>query len=89
VLRRCGKHFKNFHLTTFKILAFEVTKILFGALQKIKQMHFIRSHLYEKMSKVVVILWIPSSKQFGYKLENFKIIWNCVTNRKKIISRKK
>jgi len=42
-----------------------------------------------KMSKMVVTLWIHSSKKVGYMLENFQIIWNCPTYRKKIVSRKK
>jgi len=29
------------------------------------------------------ILWIHSSRQVGYMLENFQIIWNCATYRKK------
>jgi len=51
---------------------FEVTKILLLALQKTRQLHFTSSHLYEKMSKMVVILWIHSSSQVGYRLEIFK-----------------
>jgi len=52
-----------------KILAVEVTKILFVGQQKNEQLHFTRSHLYEKMSKMVVLLWIHSSRQVGYILE--------------------
>jgi hypothetical protein len=40
------------------------------------------------MSKMVATLWIHSSSQVGYMLENFQIIWNCTTYRKKIVSRK-
>jgi len=36
------------------------------------------------MSKMVVLLWIHSSRQVGYMLENFQIIWNYKTYRKKI-----
>jgi len=50
-----------------------VTKSLLGALQKIGQLHFTRSHSYEKMSEMVVLLWI-SSRQVGYILEIFEII---------------
>jgi len=25
----------------------------------------------------VVLLWVHSSRQVGYMLENFQIIWNC------------
>jgi hypothetical protein len=57
----------------WKILTFEVTKISFFALhKKTGQQHFRRSHLYEKMSKMVVHLWIHSSRQVGYVLENFR-----------------
>jgi len=54
-----------------KILAFEVAKILFLSLQKPGQLHFTSSHWYEKMYKMVVTLWIHSSSQVGYMLENF------------------
>jgi len=70
-LKRCGKNFRNF-LVDCKILAFVLTNIIFWALQKRGQLHFTRSHLYEKMSKMVVTLWIHSSSQVGYKLEKFK-----------------
>jgi len=77
------KNFRNFHLVDYKILGFEVTKFLFSALQKTTQLHFTRSHLYEIMFKMVVTLWIHSSKQVGYMLEKFRIIWNCTICRKK------
>jgi len=64
-------------------------KIPFLALQKTGHLHFTSSHLYEKMSKMAVILWINSSRQVGYILENFQIIGNCTTYRKKIVSRNK
>jgi len=70
-LGRCGKNFRNFHYVDCKILAFEFTKVHFLTLWKSRQLHFTRSHLYEKMSKMVVHLWIHSSKQVGYILENF------------------
>jgi len=75
--KKCGKNFRNFYHVDCKILVFEVTKIFWEALQKIGQLHFTRSHLYEKMSKIVVNLWIHSSRQVGYILEIFLIIWNC------------
>jgi len=31
----------------------------------------------EKMSKMVMHLWIYASKQVGYMLEKIQIIWNC------------
>jgi len=37
---------------------------------------------------MVVTLKIPYSDQVGYMFENFQIIWNYTTNRKKIVSRK-
>jgi len=88
-LRRCGKKFRIFHRVDCKILAFELTKILFLTLRKNGQLHFTSSHLYEKMSQMVVTLWIHSSWQVGYMLEKNQIIWNCTTYRKKIVSRKK
>jgi len=66
---RCEKKFKKFHHVDCKILVFEVTKIHFIALWKNKQLYFTRSHLYEKMSQMVVLLWIHSSRQVGYVLE--------------------
>jgi len=77
------KNFRNFHHVDCKILAFELTKIHFLALVKTEKLHFIRSHLYEKRFKMVVTLWIPSSRQISYMLENFQIIWNCTIYRKK------
>jgi len=68
---------------------FEVAKSLSLALQKTGQLHFTRSHSYEKMSEIMVLLWIHSSRQIGYMLEIFEIIWNCTTYKKKILSRKK
>jgi len=53
-LRRCGKKFKNLHHGDCKILAFEVTKILLGALQKIGILHFTSLLSYEKMSKMPI-----------------------------------
>jgi len=76
-------------ITHDKILAFEVTKISFLTLQKLKQLHFTKSHLCEKMYKMVVLLWILFPRQFGYMHEKIQIIWNCTTYRKKIVSRKK
>jgi len=70
------------------ILAFELTKIHLGALRKIEQLHFTSSYLYKKISKMVVTLWIHSSRQVGYMLENFQIIWSYTTYRKKVVSRK-
>jgi len=70
------------------MLGFEGAKIIFLAFQKIRQLHFIRSHLYKKVSKMVVILWNHYLWQVGYMLENFQVIWNCTTYRKKIVSRK-
>jgi len=74
---------KNFFLVDCKILAFELTIILFLSLWNTTQLHFTRSHVYEKMAKRVVTLWIDSWSQVGYMLENFQIIWNCITYRKK------
>jgi len=51
----------------------EVTKILFFNLQKPGQLHFRGPNFYEKMSKMVVTLWIHYSGQVGYRLENFQI----------------
>jgi len=82
------KKIQKFHRVDCKIIAFEVTNILYLALQKKEQLHFTRSHLYEKMYKMVVLLWIHSLRQVGYMLENFQIIWNCTTYREKIVSRK-
>jgi len=45
-------------------------KSIFLALRKNGQ-HFTSSHLYEEMSKMVVILWIHFSRQVGYMLEKF------------------
>jgi len=89
ILKRCGKYFKNFHLVDCKILALESTKIHFLAVQKIKHFHFTSSYLYEKLSMLLVLLRIHGSSQVSYMLENFQIIWNCTTYRKKIISRTK
>jgi len=63
-------------------------KSFFGPI-KTGQLYFTNSHLYEKMSKIVVLFWIHSSRQVGYMLENFHIMWNCKTYREKIGSRKK
>jgi len=86
-LKICGKIFKNFHYVDCKIFASEWTKRNL-ALRKTWQLHFTRSHLHEKMSMLVVLLWIHSSRHVGYMLEKFEIIWNCPTYRKKIVSRK-
>jgi len=53
------------------------------------QLHFTSSHLYEKISKMVVLFHFHSSRQVGYMLENFQIIWNCKTYGKNIVSNKK
>jgi len=63
------KKYRIFHRVDCK---FELTKILLLALQKIGQLHFKRSHLYEKIFKMVVTLWIHSLAQVGYMLEKFK-----------------
>jgi len=68
---------------------FELAKIIFLTLRKNRQLHFTRSQLHEKTTKMVVLLWINSSRQVGYMLEEIQIIWNCTTYRKKIVSRKK
>jgi len=41
------------------------------------------------MSKMMVLLWIHSSRQVSYMLEKFEIIWNCTTDKEKIVNRKK
>jgi len=83
------KNFRNFHWVGCKILACDLTIILFLALRKTGQLHFTRLNFHEKMSKIVVLLCIQSSSQVNYMLEKFQIIWNCTTYRKKIVSRKK
>jgi len=75
--------------STIKIFSDRSDKNLSLALQKTGQLHFTRSHLYEKMSKMVVTLWIPPSRQVSYMHEKFQIIWNYVAYRKKIVRRKK
>jgi len=69
-LKRCGKNFKNFHRVDCKILAFEVTKLGFFGLAK-KKLHFTRSHLYEKRSKMVVILWVFLFDKLASRLKIF------------------
>jgi len=71
------------------VTTLQLKKILLGAHQKTGQLHFARSHLYEKMSMLVVLLWIYFSRQVGYMLEQTQIIWNCSTYRTKIVNRKK
>jgi len=83
------KNFRNFHHIDCKILAFQLTKIIFLTLPKTGQLHFTSLHWYEKMPQMVVILWILYSRQVGYMLEKFQIIWNCKIYKKKIVRRKK
>ena len=37
----------------------------------------------KKMRKMVATHWIQSSKQVGYMLKKFQIIWNCKIYRRK------
>jgi len=41
------------------------------------------------MSKIVVLIWIHSSRQVAYMLGKIQIVWNCTIHRKKIVSGKK
>jgi len=66
------KKFKNLYYVHCKILDFEVTKIFSLTLRKNGQLYFTVSHLYEKMSQMVVLIWISTSRQVGYMLENLK-----------------
>jgi len=83
------KKFRNFHHVDCKIFVFEVTKIFWGGLAKNQVAALHKVTFDEKMFMLVVLLWIHSSSQVGYMLENFEIIWNRTTNRKEIVSRKK
>ena len=53
-----------------KILAFEFIKILSLALQKIGKPHFTRSYLNEKMSMLLVLLWIHVSINLATCMKN-------------------
>jgi len=66
-----------------------MTKILFLATQKTRQLHFTSLHLYENMSMLMVLLWIHSLRQVGHMIEKFEIIWNFTTYRKKEVESSK
>jgi len=59
-----------------KILVFELTKYFSWPFEN-WQLHFTRSHLYENIFQMVVLIWIHSSRQVDYVLEKIQIIWNC------------
>jgi len=65
-------------------MSFQIHKNHFFDLTKNWATTLTSSHLYEKMSKIVVLLWIHSSRQVGYMLEKIQIIWNYITYRKKM-----
>jgi len=76
------KKIQKFSLCRLQDISVWIDKNHFFGLAKNK------AHLYEKMSMLVVLLWIHSSRQVGYMLEIFRSFENCTTYRKKILSRK-
>jgi len=76
------KKFQKFPLCGLQDMSFQIHKNPFWGLAKNRQLHFTSSHLYEKMPQMVVLLWIFSSSQVSYMLENFQIIWNCTCRKK-------
>jgi len=73
VIEKMWIFFSKFYLLQY------LQKLLLGALAKNEQLQFSRSHLYKRMYIMVLIFWIPPSRQIGYKLEIILIIWNCRT----------
>jgi len=80
---------QNSKISTTWIARYELQKSFFWP-YKNPGMFTSQAHIFnEKVPKIVVLLFIHSSRQVGYILENFQIIWNCTIYREKIVSKKK
>jgi len=64
-------------ISTTWIARYELQKSFFGPYKNPGSYTSQAYIFYEKVSKIVVLLCIHSSRQAGYMLENFQIIWNC------------